>query len=247
MESLVYHRRVIAAATLLGTTLALGPAPDAKNEPVTDEASESAESASETSAPKETPAPPRKFLVGIQAVGIQVPPIRPYRIELDRRFVGNTATMAGLGIMGRYRPVERVSVELGIRSGSARYELSDDRVLSHDMVLADMGLVLWVAHGKGGRVGLDMGVGGAFNALRYNLGPRSSQIFGFGHVRGGATAELSFRRFAFLFAVRAFGTFTGGNSANRGPLFDGAGAEAEAPIPKLQLIVAGSLGVGYRF
>jgi hypothetical protein len=197
-------------------------------------------------------APPRarRFMLGLEAVGLQVPPLQGTTIRFDRRFVGSTSTMAGLGLLGRFTPDPIVSIELGVRSGSARYQDSDrENTVSHDMVLTDLGLVLWLARGRVGQIGLDVGAGGAFNSVRYLLhgdDETSRQTFGTGFIRVGGSAELSARRFAFLFSVRAYGVMTDRASRNRGPLFEDDDG-ALAPVTPLQTIVVGTLGVGYRF
>jgi hypothetical protein len=161
--------------------------------------------------------------------------------------------MGGLGAFGRWRVVPLVGLDLGVRSGSVRYR--DDSpeaqiVVSHDLLIAEGGLSLFVARGDIGHLGLEAGGGGMFNLIRYDVGDeRSTQRFGSGFVRAGVGAELLTRRVAFLFALRVYGVMTDvGSAKNRGELFAGQPEQSrQAAVSPLQTFVVGSLGVAYRF
>src|SRR5690606_28115229 len=62
----------------------------------------------------------RRFLVGIEGVVMQAPPLRPSIVRVDPRFVGRTVALGGLGIFGRFRPMPIVAFDLSVRSGSLR-------------------------------------------------------------------------------------------------------------------------------
>ncbi len=195
--------------------------------------------------------PPRRFLVGLEGVGTQVPVPRTDVLRIDPRFSGDSGTLIGLGLVGRYRPIELISLEATLRSGSIRYRREGGDTLLQDLVLADLGLVLWLARGKVGQFGLDAGWGGAFNQIRYTLGEdTSSQRYGSATFRVGADVELRGQRLAFIMALRGYGVLTDPRAvSSRGAAFEGAAADdgARAPSAVFQAWVAGSLGIAYRF
>lgn len=195
---------------------------------------------------------PRRFLVGLEGVGTQVPVPRSDVFRIDPRFSGDSGTLIGLGLVGRYRPIELISLEATLRSGSIRYRREDGDTLLQDLLLADLGLILWLARGKVGQFGLDAGWGGAFNQIRTTFGEEtSSQRYGSATFRAGADVELRGRRLAFIMALRGYGVLTDPRAvSNRGALFEGlAGSDVggRAPSPVFQAWVAGSLGIAYRF
>lgn len=249
---------------LLAATVAAGPAPGPQTEDPADEATDGAEDPDpDTGEPEsrleesEDPssARERRFMIGLEAVGLQAPALDTPVVDIDPRFVGETVAMGGLGAFGRWRIVPLVAVDLGVRSGSVRYR--DDRggpenLISQDLLLAEAGLNLFVARGEVGHLGLEAGGGGMYNRIRYELGEdseRSTQSFGSGFVRAGVGAELLTRRVAFVFSLRVYGVMTNRESArSEGPAFEGLPDRSKlAAVPALQTFVVGSLGVAYRF
>jgi hypothetical protein len=197
----------------------------------------------------------RKFLVGLEAVGLQVPALRSPVVGIDPRFSGETVAMGGLGAFGRWRPVPLVGIDLGIRSGSVRYRNTrgeTESVVSQDLLMPEAGFELFVARGDVGHLELDAGGGGMFNSIRYELGPdseRSTQTFGSGFIRAGVGAELLTKRIAFVFTLRVYGVLTDTERVkNTGPAFIGLPDSAkQAAVPALQTFVVGALGIAYRF
>ena len=249
---------------LLAATVAAGPAPGPETEeapaPSTadEEAGETGETGEESGLEESkdpAAARERRFMIGLEAVGLQAPALDTPIVDIDPRFVGETVAMGGLGAFGRWRIVPLVAIDLGVRSGSVRYR--DDRggpetLISQDLLLAEAGLDLFVARGDVGHLGLEAGGGGMYNRIRYELGEdseRSTQSFGSGFVRAGVGAELLTRRVAFVFSLRVYGVMTDRDSAkNEGPAFDGLPNRSKrAAVPALQTFVVGSLGVAYRF
>jgi hypothetical protein len=195
------------------------------------------------------PSPSRKFLVGIEGVVIQAPVLRTEGARLDPRFIGRSVVMGGLGILGRYRPVPVLALDVGVRSGSLRYtDRDDESVISSDHVLAEVGALVYLIRAESTQLAIDGGVGGAFNRVEFELvdQPRGVQVFGSGLVRVGADVEFSFKRVAVLLSLRSYGVFTDRSRVdNRGELF--AGLRAPAPLATLQTWLVGSAGIAYRF
>ncbi|TPV97132.1 MAG: hypothetical protein B7733_00880 [Myxococcales bacterium FL481] len=193
-------------------------------------------------------------MLGIEAVGIQTPPLRPRVVEIDPRTVSNTATLGGAGAFLRFRPTDIVGLDLTLRSGSLRYvDTRDDHrnVISQDLFVADVGTVLYLARGEMGSVGIDAGVGGVLNRVGYAIDDldRSVQRFGSFVTRIGFDVELVTRRVAFVFTLRSLGVITPQNDASHdGPVFDSATREETKPaVPRFQTYVAAGAGVAYRF
>ncbi|MEE9383445.1 MAG: hypothetical protein V3V08_08530 [Nannocystaceae bacterium] len=199
--------------------------------------------------------PQRRFMIGIEAVGMQVPPLRSTVVKIDRRTVGDTATLGGVGLFFRFRPTDPVGVDATIRSGSLRYvdtSRASDSVISQDVVSADIGTIFYLARGEMGGVGVDAGLGGIYNRVGYALGedPASSESFGSFMARVGFNVELVTTRVAFVFAVRSLGVITPrGGSTQEGPAFQGAttAKRRPPPSPTFQTFVVGSAGIAYRF
>ncbi|MCA9693012.1 MAG: hypothetical protein R3A51_22820 [Nannocystaceae bacterium] len=195
---------------------------------------------------------PRNFLVGLEGVAIQTPPLRPTAVRLDSRYLGNSTTLGGVGILARYRFEPLIAADLGIRSGSLRFRGdNDETALSQDIVMFEAGAVLFPARGDHGHLGIGAGWGGILNLVRYEYGPTRSgtQRYGSGLLRVGIEVEVLFSRIAFIFSLRAYGVLTDRkNTAVRGPLFEGATeVETTAPASTFQTFLVGSLGVAYRF
>jgi hypothetical protein len=193
----------------------------------------------------------RRFMLGLEAVGLQVPALRTQVANIDPRFVGSTATMGGAGLFGRFRPVPLVGVELGVRSGSVRYRSDgNDDVVSQDLILFDGGVLLYLARGDVGQLALDAGMGGIYNRVKYELAEEEGiQAFGSGFVRVGVDAEFLVKRVAFVLSLRSYGVFTvRENVKNKGEIMARASTDARlAPAPALQTFVAATAGVAYRF
>jgi hypothetical protein len=194
----------------------------------------------------------RRFLVGIEGVVMQAPPLRPSIVRVDPRFVGRTVALGGLGLFGRYRPVPIVAFDLSVRSGSLRLtDRDDDGVIAQDHVLAEAGVLLFVARGDVAQFAFDGGVGGAFNRVEYQPegGPNGRQIFGSGLVRVGGDVEFVLKRVAIVLSLRAYGVFTDRDRVSeKGELFEDAPEPLrKAPVPTMQTWLVGSAGVAYRF
>ncbi len=221
-----------AVAGLLAATLGLAAAPTHAADP-------------SQRAPRE-----RRFLLGIEGLGVMVPALRPRITTFDARYLGSSVTLGGVGIFGRVQAAPRIGLELGVRSGSLRYRNQAD-VISQDMVLAELGVLLYLLRGKVGHFAVDGGGGGLFHAIRYELAgrPNGAQIVGGGLVHVGADLELRLRRIAFTASLRALGVVTDvARTRARGALFDGASeAQRRVPVAVFQTYLLGSVGVAYRF
>ncbi len=192
----------------------------------------------------------RRFLVGIEGVGIMVPALRPRITSIDTRYLGSSVTLGGVGVFARLQAAPRFGLELGVRSGSLRYRSQAD-VISQDMVLAELGVLLYLLRGKVGHFAIDTGGGGLVHAIRYELKgrPGGTQVVGGGLLHVGADLELRLRRIAFTASLRALGVVTDvAHTRARGELFTGVvEALRRAPVPVFQTHVLGSVGIAYRF
>lgn len=264
--------RVTLLARRLASVLALGlalPAPAVAATPAADPAtSAAAASPAATSAPPPSApvpgrratsaAPPRlsertpvrRWALGIEGVALQIPPLRPRIVGLDARYLGNSVTTGGVGAVGRVRLRPQIALELAVRSGSLRYRSEGD-LISQDLLLAELGALLFLARGDIGHFALDTGVGGLAHGIRYELagGRTGAQLVGAFTVRVGADLELLLGRIALTFSLRAYGVVTDlARTRVRGALFEGAtAAERQAPLPRYQTHLLGSAGLLYRF
>ena len=190
-------------------------------------------------------------MIGIEAVGMQLPPLRTAVVDLDPRFLGDSVALGGAGVFARYRPVPLVGFDVGVHSGSVRYrDRDDDQNVSQDVVMAEAGVLLYLARGELGQFALDGGLGGAWNRVGFDLGElEGTQQFGTGFVRGGVNAEFLVKRVAFILSLRTYGVFTDRDAVrNKGELMDRVNEEArKAPVATLQTYVVASVGVAYRF
>ncbi len=170
-------------------------------------------------------------------------------MSFDPRFIGRSVSLGGLGLLGRLRVHPRIGVEAVVRSGSVRYagrEGEDDDVVSHDQVMADLGVLLFVARGDLAHLAFDAGIGGMGTRISYELDRDGTQLFGSGFTRVGADAEFLVKRIAFVLSVRAYGVFTDRSRVrNRGELM--VGKSPVAPVPALQTYLVASGGIAYRF
>jgi hypothetical protein len=195
------------------------------------------------------PVPERRFLLGVEGVVVQAPPLRPEIVRFDPRFLGRSVSLGGLGLLGRLQVHPRIALEAVVRSGSVRYAGREDDegpVVSQDQVMGDLGVLLYVARGDITQLAFDAGLGGMGTRVVYELDREGTQLFGSGLVRVGADAEFLFKRIAFVLSVRSYGVFTDRERvSNRGPLLEGK--TLGAPVPTLQTFLVGSAGVAYRF
>lgn len=193
----------------------------------------------------------RRFSVGLGAVGFQVPTLRNPGTPIDRRFTGPSMSMVGLALFGRYAPVDAIALDLSIRSGGVRFRTEDEvpNVTAYDMIVGDVGVILFFLRGPIGRLGVDAGVGGIAHLARYDINERdSSQLWGSFAIRAGVDVELTARRVAFVVNVRGYGIVSTPDVVrSRGPLFETKAQPALAPSPRLQTAISGSLGLAYRF
>src|SRR5690606_22449018 len=102
--------------------------------------------------------PVRRWALGIEGVALQIPPLRPRVAGLDARYLGNSVTTGGVGALARWRVRPILALELAVRSGSLRYRSRGD-LLSQDLLLAELGALLFLARGDVGHFALDAGVG----------------------------------------------------------------------------------------
>lgn len=192
---------------------------------------------------------PRRVLIAIEGVAMQVPTLRPDVVTLDRRFLGATTTLGGAGLLTRFRPNPWIAIEGGIRTGSVRYRSFADETLqvSQDLVLFEAGVLLYVARGRYAHLGVDAGGGGFYNRLRYvTVDSEGVQSYGSGALRVGLNLEVLLRRIAFVFSLRSYGLIASRYARVSGPLFDGS-ETTQTPVAHLQTYLVGSFGVGYRF
>jgi hypothetical protein len=243
--------RSLAGFLGLATTLVAGPAgANARPErPIVETSAEDDDGERER---RQTLRKRRRFMLGLEGVGLQAPALRPTVVSLDPRFTGSTVALGGMGVFGRYRPVPLVAVELGARSGSLRYRSADEPdIVAHDMVMFDVGTLLYLARGEVGQLALDAGVGGIYNRIGYEVGElgRSTQTYGSFFVRVGVDAEFVLKRIAIVLSLRSYGVLTDRDSANNsGPLLEGVtGEQAKAPVQAQQTYVAAAAGMAYRF
>jgi hypothetical protein len=195
------------------------------------------------------PVPERRFLLGVEGVVVQAPPLRPEIVRFDPRFLGRSVSLGGLGLLGRLQVHPRIAVETTVRSGSVRYagrEDEDKSIVSQDQVMADLGVLLYVARGDVAQIAFDAGMGGMGTRVVYELEREGTQLFGSGLVRVGVDAEFLFKRIAFVVSVRSYGVFTDRDrSSLRGALL--AGKTLLAPVATFQTFLVASGGIAYRF
>ena len=255
---LVYARGPMLGAHLLAGVLAAAPAPSEGEDVDKPQESREARRAARrenmrrrftSNDPTSPPPGNRKWMVGIEGVVMQAPPLRTEVVTIDARFVGRSVALGGLGVFGRYRPLSIVGFDLAIRSGSVRYGgRGDDSVTSQDQVMIDPGVMLYVGRGDVAQFAFSGGLGAMFTRIGYDLdnGPDGRQFFGSGLVRAGAEAEFIVKRVAFVLAFRTYGIFTDRSIVtNRGELFDVTGRDA--PVAAVQTVLVGSAGIAYRF
>ena len=194
--------------------------------------------------------PVRRWAIGVEGIGLQIPPLRPRIAGLDARYLGNSVTTGGVGALARVRVRPPIALELAGRTGSLRYRSAGD-LISQDLLLAELGALLFLARGDIGHFALDAGVGGVAHAIRSDLegGRAGAQLVGAFTVRAGADLELLLGRIGLTFSLRAHGVVTDvARTRASGPLFAGQpGALRRAPLPRYQTYLLGSAGLLYRF
>jgi hypothetical protein len=192
----------------------------------------------------------RKFLLGVEGIGLQVPALRPKIAALDTRYLGPTVTLGGIGVIGRWQVVPLVALELAVRSGSLRYHTRGD-VISQDMLLAEAGALLYLLRNSIGHLALDGGAGGLVHAIRYDLHdrPRGSQRVGAALIHVGVDLEVRLRRIAFTASLRSYGVISDvARTRAHGALFDGVPeSQRRAPVAVFSTYLLGSVGIAYRF
>lgn len=242
------RRAPILAFAFLGTLLPGGAF-------AADEAAQGEPPASEDGGdPSKPEGPPggRAFALGVEGTILTTPPLRTRVVYVDPRFVGRSSALGGLGVFGRYRPLSFIGFDANIRTGSQRMRAEDsDTTISTDLVLADLGALLYLGRGQVSQFALSGGLGGQFQRVRYDLdsGLRGTQSFGSFTVRVGAEAEFLVNRVAFVLSFRTYGIVTPRDRARvSGSLFEGrSGEDTAAPVPAFATYLAGSAGIAYRF
>ncbi|MEZ4453623.1 MAG: hypothetical protein R3B09_29480 [Nannocystaceae bacterium] len=237
-----------------------GPASTTRETPTPVEGRPASSADPEATAEEEAPAPrrrgstrARRFLFGLEGVAMLTPSIQPRILELDRRYVGPTTTLGGVGVFGRWRAVPWLSLDVGVRSGSLRLRKTESGdLISQDLFLAEVGALLYLARGEIGQLALDGGLGGLVHQIGYARGDGSgsgTQRVGAALFRVGLDIELLLTRIAFVISLRAYGVVTDRKrTVARGDLFDGVDAAGrQAPVPTFQTYVIGTGGLAYRF
>jgi hypothetical protein len=194
----------------------------------------------------------RAWMIGLEGVILQAPPLRSRVVYIDPRFVGRSVAMGGGGLFARYRPIQFIGVDVGAHTGSVRYRGQDsETVVSQDQVLFDAGLLLYLGRGDVAQFALSGGVGGQYSRIGYELesGLEGTQTFGSALFRLGAEAEFLVKRVAFVLSFRTYGVLTDRDRvSNKGELLQGdTGPRTLAPVATLQTYLLGSAGIAFRF
>jgi hypothetical protein len=194
----------------------------------------------------------RSWMIGLEGVILQAPPLRSSVVHIDPRFVGRSIAMGGGGVFARYRPIQFIGFDLGARTGSVRYRSQDsETVVSQDQVLLDAGVLLYLGRGDVAQFAISGGLGGQYSRIGYEVesGLAGMQTFGSALFRLGAEAEFLVKRVAFVLSFRTYGVLTDRDSVrSRGDLLEGdAGERAKAPVPTAQTYLMGSAGIAFRF
>lgn len=194
----------------------------------------------------------RRYLIGLEGVGLQGPTLRLHVAELDLRTVGERTSFGGFGIMGRVAASDRVSAQLGVRTGMVKFrDGRQGRELRHSLTLVSAGAIVFVASGQMGRLGLEGGAGGMWNRLSYELGDLGAGVQRFAAFQTyvGLAGEFEAKRIIVTISLRSYGVVTKQAAAKvEGPLFEGVEPEStHAPVARLQAYLAAALGVAYRF
>jgi hypothetical protein len=240
--------------TAVVVTAGLGFAPDGAS---ASEASSSAEPETSVEPKRWHPsqaqrrAPPlhdRPWTLGLEAVVFETAPLRPGVVDLRRPKVGRSVTMAGVGAFLRYMPIRFIGIDVGLRSASGRYQGTQaDELVSHDQLLVDGGVLLYLARGQVAQFGFSGGLGGSLSRVRYGFGgdPRGVQRFGSATFRVGAEAEFHYQRFAFIMSARGYGAYTDRDRVRADDALGEGGGRA--PVATFAVSILGSAGIAVRF
>ncbi len=191
-------------------------------------------------------------MIGLEAVALQTPPLHTQLIRFDRRYIGQTTTLGGAGLFGRWRANERIALDFGVRSGSLRFQRAKTRdLVAQDLLLAELAALLYIAHGEIGHLALAGGIGGLGHQIRYSRsdGREGTQRAGAALFRVGLDIELLLTRIAFVISLRAYGVITDRKRTRAsGTIFDDVDPELRlVPLPVFQTHMLGTAGVAYRF
>ncbi len=254
------HCPSFALPLLWGTVLALSPISADAAPGATPNERAPASNASEaevTPSPRKAtgvsgPPDGRAFMVGVEGVILQAPPLRSRIVYIDPRLVGRSIAMGGLGVFGRYRPLQFIGLDVGVRSGSVRYKTqASETSVAQDQFMADAAVLLYLGRGKVAQFAVSGGLGGIYNRIGYQKsgGREGTQAFGSASFRLGAEAEFLIKRVAFVLSFRTYGVLTTRTRVRaRGDLLDGrSGEDLRAPVPKFQTQISGSAGIASRF
>lgn len=201
--------------------------------------------------PLDLPPQSRRFVLGVSGVIVSAPPIDPDVVSLDPRQTGRTATLAGGGLWGRYRPVSMLGVELGVHTGSVRYRSNSntsDLLISHTQVLIDGAALLYLGRGAVAQFALSGGIGGLISTVGYEQGNLDgSQTWGSAVFRIGGEVEFLLKRVAFTLSLRNYAVLTKRDHVRNRGEFVMRSATRLAPVATFQSMVFASIGVAYRF
>jgi len=184
-------------------------------------------------------------MIGLEGVVFSAPPVQPTALRIDPRYVGRSVALGGMGIFGRYRPISVIAVDVGVRSGSLRYNSrNSSNEMSQDQILADAAVLVYLARGQIAQFALSGGMGGMWNRIGYQVGGENPrQTFGSVVFRVGGEAEFLLKRFAFTLSFRNYAILTPRSRVNN----RGLPGDTLAPVAKFQSALMGSVGIAFRF
>jgi len=235
-----------------GATEAIASEPEGPAKPPTVVAIPTTDGEVGTARSRRTGRSTRRFMVGLEGVALQTAPLHTHLIRFDRRYIGRNTTLGGAGIFGRWRANDRVALDLGVRSGTLRVERAEsEEFVAQDLLLAELGALLYIAHGEVGHLAIDGGFGGLGHQIRYSRrdGREGAQRVGGALFRAGLNIELLLNRLAFVISLRAYGVITARKrTRSEGTIFEGVEPSLRlAPVPVFQTHMIGSAGMAYRF
>lgn len=186
-----------------------------------------------------------RFMIGLEGLIFSAPPLKAPRLRIDPRNVGRSVAMGGIGLFGRFRPISAIAVEVGVRSGSVRYNSQTSNAsMSQDQIAADAAVLVYLARGQIAQFALSGGMGGMWNRIGYEYaGDTSRQTFGSVVFRVGGEAEFLLKRVAFVLAFRNYAVLTPRDRVNN----RGQDEDAPAPVATFQSALMGSVGIAFRF
>lgn len=192
-------------------------------------------------------APPlhaRPWIIGVEAVVLETAPLRPDVVTLAGPRPRRSITMAGVGGFVRYMPIRFIGFDVGVHSASARYRSNAaGESVSHNQLLLDAGVLLYLGRGEIAQFALSGGAGGQLARVDYDFGESAQgvQRYGSALLRLGAEAEFHYKRFAFLMSARGYGVYTDRDRVR------GDSELGRAPVTTLQAYILGSAGLAIRF